>query len=188
MIHNPDYDMYTGLRRLDESTGIHDIPRDERIDIATRGFVPPFAALIACAYHRNLHMHKRLRIGVIKGACQYRESLLRLGGDNKALLDEFFWEPDGNVAAEQQAWFEELLDLSREGADPCQWPLQRFEDEVAEVIEMYLAARGKGLATEPATVLAVNDDVIDAMYEAHAWLRRYYPELLESKPKAAVAA
>ncbi len=59
---------------------------------------------------------------------------------------------------------------------------------MAKAIEVYLVARGEGLMTKSAVEIAVSSDVIDAMYEAHAWLRTHYPELLESNPKAAVAA
>lgn len=188
MNHNPDYDMYTGLRRLDESTGIHDIPRDERIDIAKEGFIPPFAGLITCACHLGLHMHDRIKNGVIKGLFRYQQSLCGCGGDGDALLDEFTWEPDEDVAAEQQLWFKELLQLASEGAEAKRWPLWRFETEVAKAIELYLVARGDGLMTKSAVEIAVSADVIDTMYEAHSWLRTHYPELLESKLKTAAAA
>jgi hypothetical protein len=188
MFHNEDYDLYTGLRRLTEDVRIHDIPRDERIDIAKAGFIPPFAALIACACQLDLHMHDQIKTGVIKGLYRYQQSLCGCGGDVDALLDEFIWEPEEDVCFEQQSWFEELLQMVRGDAGFKRWQLWRFESEVAKAIEVYLVARGEGLMTKSAVEIAVSTDVIDAMYEAHAWLRKHYPERLESNPKAAAAA
>jgi hypothetical protein len=188
MIHNEAYYEKTGCRRLDEKTGIRDIPNDERVDIVKLELIVILAALIACAVRCGIHMHTAIKTAVIKGLDGYFQSLCGAGGDNDALLDDFIWGPDENISTEQMIWFEELLQLDRECADSKRWPLRSLEDEAAEVFEMYLVARGDGLMTPSAVELAVCDDVIDAMYEAHAWLRKHYPELLESKPKTAAAA
>ncbi|VGO14106.1 hypothetical protein PDESU_02663 [Pontiella desulfatans] len=187
-IRNEQYHAVTGLRVISEDVPVHSVPRDERMAIARWWFKLPFAALIACACRQKLNMHDCIKTGLIKGLNQYQISLLCCHGNHTALMDEFIWDPDDHARNEQLVWFEDLQQLARENAAPEQWPRQRFEDEVAEAFEMYLAASANGLLTGPITDFTGNDDIISSIYTAHAWLRETYSELLDETCSANVQA